>query len=96
MGSARSGSAGNDLRGSLVALLTRIEGAPRSEPDVVLDYGGAGVAFIEIRLHAPNDETKPADGAKFGKYPANTSAFADPDMARESRMYELTRNWRIG
>lgn len=90
--------AGNDLRARLVTVLDDIEKdkTQRSEPDVVLDYGTAGLAFIEVKLHAPNDEAKPAEASKFDKYLASPSAFVDPIMVKESRMYELTRNWRIG
>lgn len=90
--------AGNDLHARLVDILDRIgeHEKRRSEPDVVLDYGSAGAAFIEVKLNAANDEAKPADAAKFDKYLCDTSAFVDPIKMKKSRMYELTRNWRIG
>ena len=90
--------AGSELRARLVDILDSIgeDKKRRSEPDVVLDYGSAGLAVIEVKLHAANDEAKPADVAKFDKYLRDTSAFGDPSKVKKSRMYELSRNWRIG
>ena len=89
---------GSELRARLVEILDSIgeDERRRSEPDVMLDYGSAGLAFIEVKLHAANDEAKPADAAKFDKHVRDTSAFVDPIKMKKSRMYELTRNWRIG
>jgi hypothetical protein len=88
--------AGVDLRTRLIAVLTKIEGTPRSEPDVVLDFGEAGLVIIEVKLYSPNDELKPAKAAQFDKYLANTSAFAQEPGVKGTGMYELARNWRIG
>jgi hypothetical protein len=88
--------AGLKLRQRLVTLLAKIEGVPRSEPDVVLDYGEAGVVIIEVKLYSANDELKPSQAGKFDTYLANTLAFSDPTEVKHSRMYELARNWRIG
>jgi hypothetical protein len=89
---------GDELRVRLIDILDSIgeDKKRRSEPDVVLDYGASGVAFIEVKLHAVNDVAKPADAVKFAKYLSNTSAFGDATLVKASRMYELTRNWRIG
>jgi hypothetical protein len=88
--------AGADLQTRLVAVLTKIEGTPRSEPDVVLNYGQAGLVIIEVKLHAPNDVVKLTEADKLDKYLANTFAFANALEVKNSRMYELARNWRIG
>jgi hypothetical protein len=89
-------AAGLDLRTRLIAVLTKIDGSPRSEPDVVLDYGEAGLVIIEVKLHSANDELQPAKAGKFDRYLANTPAFAKASDVTSSGMYELARNWRIG
>jgi hypothetical protein len=66
----------------------------RSEPDVTLDFGEAGVTMIEVKLFSPNDR-KPADYEGWDKYLKDTDAFDNPQGARASGAYELTRNWRI-
>lgn len=72
----------------------------RSEPDVILDCGRAGVVFIEVKLRSAND-LKPADYRgrdgtnKWDKYLRGTRAFRNGEAARESGFYELTRNWRL-
>lgn len=89
---------GDSLRARLVAVLDAIgEGRKgRSEPDVILDYGSNGLAFIEVKLHAANSVVSGADVGKFTRYVKNTPAFVDPVTVKNSRMYELARNWRIG
>jgi len=91
-------SAGSELRARLVEVLDSIgeDKKRRSEPDVVLDYGPAGLAFIEVKLHAGNDVAKLADAVKFDRYVMNTSAVVVPTAVKSSQMYELARNWRIG
>jgi hypothetical protein len=91
-------AATGDLRSRLVTISDTIGEDPkrRSEPDVVLDYGPGGAAFIEVKLHAANSEAPPTDDAKFTKYLRNTSAFTNASSVMKSRMYELARNWRIG
>lgn len=66
----------------------------RSEPDVILDFGVAGLVFIEVKLWSQN-ETKKDDYAGWGKYLTSTEAFIDPNKVKHSGFYELSRNWRI-
>ena len=65
----------------------------RSEPDVVLDFGPAGVVFIEVKYRSGNSGTS-AD-SKFDRYVDDSAAFTDPAGATSSGLYELARNWRI-
>jgi hypothetical protein len=87
-----------DLRKRLIAILDGLgeNRDRRSEPDVILDYGPAGLIFIEVKLNAKNDKMPSAGDAKFARYVAKTPAFANRALAIKSGLYELTRNWRIG
>ena len=67
----------------------------RSEPDVILDYGDAGVVFIEVKLKSEN-ETKQVPDLVWNRYLKDSDYFNDSNSVRESRLYELARNWRIG
>jgi hypothetical protein len=67
----------------------------RSEPDVILDFGGSGLVLIEVKVKSPND-TKKGDYEGWAKYISSTEAFTDPEKAKSSGLYELVRNWRIG
>lgn len=66
--------------------------ASRSEPDVVLDLGGAGVIVIEVKFRSANDRRTDAN---WSLYLPCTGAFCDPENAQASGLYELVRNWRI-
>lgn len=65
----------------------------RSEPDVVLDFGAAGVVFIEVKYLSGNSGT--SNPSKFDPYVDGSAAFANPASVRDSDLYELARNWRI-
>lgn len=79
----------------LVQAIDAIGGRPssRTEPDVVLDFGAAGVVFIEVKYRGRNDR-KPADYAGWPTYLQGSAAFANPNMVLGSCLYELARNWR--
>lgn len=64
----------------------------RSEPDVILDLGDAGVIVIEVKFGAANDRRT---DASWGRYLHGVGAFSDPEKAQGSGLYELVRNWRI-
>jgi hypothetical protein len=66
----------------------------RSEPDVILDLGTAGLVFIEVKLWSKND-TKEHDYEGWGKYLTSSEFFLDFEKLRHSGLYELARNWRI-
>lgn len=66
----------------------------RSEPDVILEFGGAGVVFVEVKLRSKNDDTS-ADYPNWSKYVSSTDAFSSASELRQSRHYELARNWRL-
>jgi len=67
--------------------------ASRSEPDVVLDFGSAGVVVIEVKYRSGNSKiTRPS---KFDRYVDGSPAFTNPATVKASGLYELTRNWRI-
>lgn len=63
-----------------------------SEPDVILDYGDAGVVVIEVKYRSGNDQRTEAN---WERYVTNAGAFCDPVEAQASGLYELVRNWRI-
>lgn len=65
----------------------------RTEPDVVIDGGDCGIIIVEVKYLSRNDRTRPSE--KFDRYIDGT-AFADPQLAKVSGMYELVRNWRFG
>jgi len=97
--SAAAGHAMNHETGcaaELVKAIDSIENNPRSrsEPDVVLDFGDAGVVFIEVKCTSKNDTKKP-EHAGWPSYISETSAFADVAGVKNSQLYELARNWRI-
>jgi hypothetical protein len=65
----------------------------RSEPDLVLDYGNHGLIVIEAKLQPKNDMTDSSD--KFDRYVEYTSAFRDASEVKETKLYQLARNWRL-
>lgn len=67
----------------------------RTEPDVMLDFGKHGLVIIEVKLDARN-ERRSADYAPWDKYFDATEAFRKEGAVRESGLYELARNWRVG
>ena len=92
-----AGSA-SDTRGRIIAALDALGETPasRTEPDVCLDFGDAGVVLIEVKHRAGNDVQRAEHACKFDRYVSDTEAFADPRGAVSSGHYELTRNWRLG
>lgn len=86
----------NSARRELIAELERLGERPerRSEPDVILDFNASGLVFIEVKLRSSND-TADADQAHWNRYVEGSDAFTDGKKARETGLYELTRNWRI-
>ncbi len=84
------------VRERLEEILPRIGENPESmsDPDVILDCGGAGIVFIEVKYRSLNDN-KDASYGGWSRY-LDTDAFADPLSLCSSGHYELARNWRIG
>jgi hypothetical protein len=68
----------------------------RTEPDVVLDFGDAGVVFAEVKFRSGNDSKDPkyANWDRYLERP-DSGAFLDPNGVRENGHYELARNWRF-
>lgn len=62
----------------------------RSEPDVVTDFGRAGLLVVEVKYQSSNSSQ--TQMKKFSKYLSRTSAFADPDAILSSCLYELARD----
>jgi hypothetical protein len=87
--------AGAAIRDRLVGVSDAIGENPiyRSEPDVILDFGPAGLVFIEVKLHSGNEIRE--DAQIFARY-VDPTAFADPAAGTRSGYYELVRNWRLG
>ena len=90
------GSHGEALPKSIEAILLDFREDPRkfSEPDVLLDFGAAGVVLIEVKYMTGNDVQ--VDTKKFDKYLGRSDGFADRTSILASGLYELTRNWAIG
>jgi hypothetical protein len=88
--------AGEALREQIVDVLQKVGEHPRSltEPDVLADYGAAGLVIVEAKYRSKNDRV--IEAASFDRYVHGTSAFRDPDGVCESGRYELARNWRLG
>jgi hypothetical protein len=88
---------GVDIRSRLIAVSDRIGEAPRfrSEPDVILDCGQAGIVLTEVKCSSAN-ERRPERYAGWDKYLGATQAFLDVQRMRTTGLYELARNWRIG
>jgi len=72
----------------------REESMQRSEPDVILDFGVAGIILIEVKHRSPND-VKRADYPNWSRYLNGARAFQSEDEVRRTGMYELARNWRF-
>ena len=87
---------GGAIRKRLIEISDRLgeTSSRRSEPDVIADFGQSGVAIVEVKYGAGNDQQR--FEAKHEKYLDRTEAFSDKQLVRDSRMYELARNWRIG
>jgi hypothetical protein len=67
----------------------------RTEPDVILDFGVAGIVFVEVKFRSGN-EIKPSKYAHWERYLGDQEApFKNPAEVRSNGHYELTRNWRI-
>lgn len=66
----------------------------RSEPDVIMDFADEGLIIIEVKYGSAN--ATETFGTKHQKYLDCTDAFSDTNAIRDSRLYELARNWRIG
>lgn len=85
------------LRKRLINILNRLAEKPnsQSEPDVILDFGSAGVVFIEVKLRSGNDFKNP-DYAGWPQYTDSDRCFVEGAQAvSQCGAYELVRNWRI-
>lgn len=88
---------GEECRKALVCISDRLheKAASRSEPDVVLNFGEAGVVFIEAKYLSGNERIA-SHSPKFTHYLNGGTGFTDCEAIRSSGCYELARNWRIG
>lgn len=90
---------GEQIHSDLLAVLSKLEENPQylSEPDVILDFGKAGLLLIEVKLKSGN-EAGEVNG-RWEKYIASVDPsslpFSDAAIVRQTGLYELTRNWRI-
>jgi len=91
-----SNSEGWALRQKIITVCDHLKEQPRfhSEPDVLLDFGEAGIVLVEAKLWSPNEFKEQSYGGwvKYLKH----AAFRDSDSARAIGYYQLVRNWRIG
>lgn len=83
----------NDLVG--VSKMLGEAARARSEPDVILDFGSAGLIAIEVKYRSGNDR-QIGNYDQLSKYLEGTGAITSPGIVRETGLYELARNWRIG
>jgi hypothetical protein len=93
-----AGAAGTGTRDRMIRVLDALGERPngRSEPDVILDFGTAGLVIIEVKHRASNDVQSVSAAHKFDRYLADTSAFTHPEIIKDTLLYELARNWRVG
>jgi hypothetical protein len=75
----------------------REDPARRTEPDVILDFGGRGIAIVEVKYRSAN-EFKSASYPGWTRYlqGRGREAFLDPLAIRKCGCYELARNWIFG
>lgn len=89
---------GREVRSNLIEVLGATlneRKASFSEPDVILDFGTAGIVIIEAKYRSGNDR-KPTGYGGWLQYLDDSEAFRDPQAVKASGLYELARNWRIG
>jgi hypothetical protein len=87
------GGRGPEIRERLEKLCTSLGEDPNSfsEPDVIIDLGGEGLVFIEVKYLSGNDWKPPNyDGWRRYSTPRLTWRFDD---VKASGCYELARNW---
>lgn len=87
----------SEIRQTLASLLAKLCENPDScsEPDVLIDFGAAGLVIIEVKYRSPNDN-RDANLSSWSRYLDRSGAFLDGQRLRRSGEYELARQWRIG
>lgn len=88
--------AGQQIHNQLVAVCNELDEdtKSRSEPDVIVDCGRSGVIVVEVKYRSANSTEERVE--KFAKYVKRTDLFANTESVRDSGLYELVRNWRVG
>jgi len=88
------GLRGQEAQDQFIALSDKLTEIPnsRTEPDVLLDFGEAGLAIIEVKYRSGNDSR---NSANWHRYLPCRAAFKDSKKAESSGLYELVRNWRF-
>jgi len=66
----------------------------RSEPDVIVDLGNAGVIFIEVKYQSEN-ESNASNNPNWTRYMGQAGVFRDEAAVQATGCYELARNWRL-
>jgi len=84
----------SDIEGRLETISRQLGESPnrRTEPDAIVDFGHDGVVVIEAKLRSGNDQLR-ADHAHWDRYLGQ--GFSDRATARQTGLYELSRNWRF-
>jgi hypothetical protein len=79
-----------------VSCLLQEETDRRTEPDVILDFGVAGVVFVEVKFRSGN-EIKSPRYEHWERYLGDQGPgpFKIPAEVRANGHYELVRNWCI-
>ena len=85
------------LRARLESIADRLGEDPnsRTEPDVVIDLGEAGIFIVEVK-HRSTTDVKPAGYRGWDRYYPAGSPLPYAASVRASGCYELARNWRFG
>ncbi len=89
-------SRGTQIRQQLIDICHTLGERPdsTSEPDVIVDFGDAGLVCIEVKYRSRNERR--AVGSVFSRYVFSADAFNDGNKIVQSELYKLARNWRIG
>jgi hypothetical protein len=87
---------GAEIRRRLIDLCADLgeKQASFSEPDVIIDLSENGLILIEAKYLSGND-SKPVDYKGWTTYLGSSALAWDTDKIRNSRCYELARNWRL-
>jgi hypothetical protein len=89
-----NGPRGPAIREQLTILCSGLHEDPNSlsEPDVIVDLGEKGLAFIEVK-HLSGNDNKAADYPGWSRYASSACLAWSFDDVKESGCYELARNW---
>jgi len=93
-GSPIFGARGAELRNQLVDVCAKLgeDAGSVSEPDVVIDFGDAGLVFAEVKYRSGND-MKSSAYRGWSRYMSAPWVAWEIEETKASGCYELARNW---